>query len=94
MFTLVMEKSKFFRVKRGQCAAEIERTLQTPVCGKVFSGELIEVKNNLRVYVAAVGDNYRTIALKTGVSESALKELNSSKPVYPTCKVFVPAEKR
>ena len=90
MFTLVTEKSKFFRVKRGQCAADIEKTLHTPVCGNAFSGAIVEVKQNLSVYVATAGDSYRTIALKTGVSESELKELNYSKPVYPTCRVFIP----
>lgn len=90
MFTLVTEKSKFFRVKRGQCAAEIEKTLQTPVSGVAFSGAIVEVKQNLRVYIARAGESYRSIALKTGVSENELKEINRFKPVYPTCKIFIP----
>ena len=90
MFTLVTEKSKFFRVKRGQSAAEIEKTLQTPVCGCPFSGAIVEVKPNLRVYTARVGDSYRTIAQSAGVRENELKSLNGFKPVYPSCKVFIP----
>ncbi len=94
MFTLVKEKNGFFRVKRGQSAEEVESALKTPVTGKAFAGRIIEVKNNLELYVAQVGDCYRTIAEKTGADEDALRELNGGKPVYPTCRIFVPLRKK
>ena len=93
MFTLVTDRSKYFRVKTGQSAAEIESTLNTPVTGTAFAGKIIPVgENNLRRYVAEVGDTYRTIALKFGADEEQLKKVNDFKPVYPTCKVFVPCK--
>ncbi len=93
MFTLVTDRSKYFRVKRGQSAAEIERNLKTPVQGAVFTGRIIAVSDNvLKQYVAEVGDTYRTIALKLGADEEQLKKINGFKPVYPTCKLFVPCK--
>lgn len=91
MFTLVTDRSKYFRVKRGQSAGEIERVLKTPVSGAAFAGRIIAVESeNLAEYSAAVGDTYRTIALKLGIDEQRLRKLNADKPVYPTCKLFVP----
>ena len=90
MFTLVTEKSRFFRIKRGQSAQALEKTLQTPVSGAVFAGKIVEVKKNLSVYTAGVGDSYRSVAKKTGVREEVLRKINSDKPVYPTCKIFIP----
>ncbi len=91
MFTLITDKSKYFRVKRRQGAAEIENEFNIPVQGQIFAGRIIFVgEKNLRHYVAEVGDTYRTIALKFGVNETELKEINGFKPVYPTCKLFVP----
>ena len=60
------------------------------VGGAAFAGRIIEVKRNLSVHIAAVGDTYRTIAAATGCKEAALRELNGAKPVYPTCKIFYP----
>ena len=91
MFTLVTDKSKYFRVKRGQSAADIESVLKTPVCGKVFEGAVIRVRGGRFLkYSAKPGDTYKTVADKFGISEEELKKLNADKPVYPTCKLFVP----
>ncbi len=93
MFTLVTDRSRYFRIKKGQCAAEIESVLSTPVTGTAFAGKIIPVaEKNLKRYVAEVGDTYRTIALKFGADEEQLKKTNNFKPVYPTCKVFVPCK--
>ena len=84
MFTLVTDRSKYFRVKRGQSAEELESELKTPVSGAVFAGRIIEVApGNFQRYAAQVGDTYGTIALKFGAG---------FKPVYPTCKLFVPCK--
>lgn len=91
MFTLVTDRSKYFRVKRGQSAGDIEKVLKTPVSGCVFEGRIIEVaEGNFTLYTARVGDTYRTVALKFGADEEKLKRANGNKPVYPTCKLFVP----
>lgn len=90
MFTLITEKSRFFRVKRGQSREDIEKFFLSPVDGKTFSGRIVEVNGGLSVCVAAVGDTYRTIAAKLGEDEAVLKKINCNKPVYPTCKIFYP----
>ena len=93
MFTLVTERNKYFRVKRGQTAEEVRKVLKTPVNGVVFAGRIIEVYGGELVeYSAAVGDTYRSGALKFGADEERLKKLNAYKPVYPTCKLFVPCK--
>lgn len=91
MFTLITDRSRYFKVKRGQSAGEIERILNTPVCGEAFAGKIVRVsEEKLLPVTAGVGDSYRTIAARCGVPESHLKEINGSKHVYPTCKIFVP----
>lgn len=91
MFTLVTDRSKYFRVKRGQTRSDIESTLKTPVKGEIFAGRIIKLSpRELDEYTAEVGDNYRIIAEKLALDVEELKELNDNKPVYPTCKVFVP----
>ncbi len=91
MFTLVTDRSKYFRVKRGQCAKEIENVFDFPVNGRAFAGAIVVIgEKNLVRYTAKVGDTYRTVALKFGTDEDRLKSINGNKPVYPTCKLFVP----
>lgn len=91
MFTLVTDRSRYFRVKRGQNACEIERALNIPVPPSVFAGEILPVSEAVfSVYKAVVGDTYRTVALRFGVEEGELKKANGFRPVYPTCKIFVP----
>ena len=93
MFTLVTDRSKYFRVKRGQTAEEVSKVLKTPVSGGVFAGRIIEVYcGELVKYSAAVGDTYSSVALKFGTDEERLKKINAYKPVYPTCKLFVPCK--
>ena len=43
MFTLVTDRSKYFRVKRGQCAKEIENVFDFPVNGRAFSGAIVVI---------------------------------------------------
>ncbi len=91
MFTLITEKSRYFKIKRGQNASQIESVLNVPVCGKAFAGRVITVPDKCLIKIeASVGDSYKTIAVKYGADESYLREINGFKPVYPTCKIFVP----
>ena len=91
MFTLITDRSRYFKVKRGQSVGDIEGVLNTPVCGKVFAGRIVKVaEEQLTAITATVGDSYRTIAERYGISQARLAEINGGKPVYPTCKIFVP----
>ena len=93
MFTLVTDRSKYFRVKRGQVSEEIEKALGTPVIGAAFAGAIIPISDvKLTLYTAGVGDTYRSISLKTGADEATLKKINGGKHIYPTCKLFVPCK--
>lgn len=93
MFTLVTAKCKFFRVKRGQSGEEIESVLKVPVSGDAFSGKLVQTDREFSVYEAKPFDNYKNIAERFGVSERELEEVNFSRTVYPTRKLFVPCKK-
>ena len=91
MFTLITDRSRYFKVKRGQSAGEIERVLNTPVGAGAFAGMIVKVaEEELIIVTADVGDSYRSIAEKYAVSRSRLEQINGGKPVYPTCKIFVP----
>lgn len=91
MFTLITDRSRYFKIKRGQSTGDIENFLNTPICGNAFAGRIIRVSDErLEKITAGVGDSYRTIARRYGVDEAHLKEINGAKPVYPTCKIFMP----
>lgn len=91
MFTLITDRSRYFKVKRRQSRGEIETALKTPVIGEAFAGRVIEVyEKELTAVSADVGDSYRTIAEKYGADEELLKKINGLRPVFPTCKIFVP----
>ena len=93
MFTLVTAKSKYFRIKRGQSADEVESRLCIPVGGDAFCGRIIESKDKFDFYIAKPGDSYRSVAEKSGVAEAELREINGNKIVYPTVKLFVPCRR-
>lgn len=91
MFTLVTDRSKFYRVKRGQSARDIENLFEIPVKFPAFSGMILELGDLYYTrYIADVGDTYNTIAEKFNVNPALLEEVNGEKPVYPTRKIFVP----
>ena len=92
MFTLVTDRSKYFRVKRGQTKAEVETALCVPV-KNFFCGAIAEVGEKMEIYTCQPLENYLTLSRKFGVSVEELKEANFSKPVYPSCKLFVPCKK-
>lgn len=90
MFTLVTDRNKYFRVKRGQRPKELEDAFGVPVPDGVFAGMIIVASGDYVRYTAEVGDTYRTVALRFGADEELLRQTNGNKPVYPTCKLFVP----
>lgn len=93
MFTLVTDRSKYFRVKRGQCREEIEAELCIPIGENTFRGAIVEVGERLEIYVVRPLESYESISRKLGVPCEELKRINLSKPVYPSCKLFVPCKK-
>ena len=93
MFTLVTAKSRYFRIKRGQSAEEVETRLRVPVRGDAFCGKIIELGGEYEIYAARPGDSYFSIAKSSGFTEEELREINGGKPVYPTVKVFVPCRR-
>ncbi len=93
MFTLERENSRFFRIKRGLDGEDVETELRVPVKGETFAGKIIPASVDFTVYIASPGETYRSISLKTGVSEERLKEVNGGKAVYPTARLFVPVGK-
>ncbi|MCH5148551.1 MAG: LysM peptidoglycan-binding domain-containing protein [Clostridiales bacterium] len=90
MFALVRENYRYFRVKSGQSVSDVERELEIPVSGGIFSGRILRADKKCRIYTVKVGDTYRSVCLKEGVDEETLKELNSNAPLYPTKKLYIP----
>lgn len=88
MQMLQLEKSKFYRVKKGQTAKQIENALSIPA-NCCFDGAIIALENCAE-HVVQPFENYSTIATKTGVQEDVLKNFNGNRPLYPSCKIFIP----
>ncbi len=92
MFTLVTDRSTYFRVKRGQTKAEVEAAFCVPL-NNFFCGAIAAVGEKMEIYTCRPLDSYHTLSRKFGVSVEELKRINFSKPVYPSCKLFVPCKK-
>ncbi|MCD8040322.1 MAG: LysM peptidoglycan-binding domain-containing protein [Clostridia bacterium] len=91
MYQLVLEKSKYYRVKKGQTALMIEKAFSVPVNGNVYEGMIIALpQQTFTVYRAAAGDTYKSVAAKFGVDEELLKSVNGNRAVYPTCRLYIP----
>lgn len=93
MFTLITDRSKFFRVKRGLSVSDIEKTFNIPL-SEVFEGAVIEIGSKYEVYTAVPGDTYKGIAEKFGVDAETLRKINSDRPVYPTRRLYIPCKFR
>ena len=92
MFTLIPENGKYVRVRRVADIKELENTLRQPV-KEAFGGEILERGEEMDIYIAKPLDSYKTVARKFGVGEEELQRVNFSRPIYPTCKIFVPRKK-
>ncbi|MBE7088432.1 MAG: hypothetical protein E7370_02790 [Clostridiales bacterium] len=90
MFSLVLDRSKFYKIKYGQNATQVRQTFKMPI-NEVFSGKIICIDSTKYFeYSVKVGETYCAIAKKFGVDKELLKKINEEKPIYPTCKIFVP----
>ena len=85
---LILEKSTYYRVKRGQTETEVENTLETPASA-CYPGAVIVIEDCFRHTVRPF-ESYQSIAKKYGVDEEELTKLNGNRPLYPTRKIFVP----
>ena len=89
MFTLTLDRAKFLRVRGNVSGREIEEEFKMPVPQKVIAGDIVTLSpRNLKVYVAGVGEDYKIIAEKTGVTELELRKINCDAVVYPTRKIY------
>lgn len=88
---LLKDNVKFYRVKRGQEARDIEREFNIPIKFSVFSGMIIEIDNNSYTqYIAELGDTYESISKKFNVQKCTLEQVNNNTPIYPTEIIFIP----
>ena len=78
----------FYRIKRGQTTAMVEREICSPVA-KCFAGAVVPIKNCFPHTVKPF-ETYNSIALMYGVEEDRLKSFNYSRLIYPTQVVFIP----
>lgn len=90
MFTLVTDHSKYIRVRRGADRGAVEKELKSPV-DDVFAGEILLRAEEMEIYVAKPHDSYASVARKFGLTEEELKKINLFRPVYPTCRLYVPS---
>ena len=86
---LQLETARFYRVKRGQTARQIEKVLNIPA-NCCFEGAIIVVEK-CTPYVVQPFETYASIAKKFRTEEAALKKFNGNRPLYPACKIFIPA---
>lgn len=91
MFTLVLNKSRFYKIKSGQSADLVQNTFNTPISGEIFAGKIIPLPEcAFKLYKITVGESYKSVAEKFGTDENLLKKINGNQPLYPTKKIFLP----
>lgn len=85
---LQLDRSKYYRIKSGQTAREVEKVLCTPV-NNCFGGAIIALID-CKVHTVQPFETYISIAQRYSVEEEVLKDFNGNRPLYPTCKIFIP----
>lgn len=91
MFTLILERGRYIRVRGNVRKCDIEREFCFPVNTEVFEGAIIPVLPEPQGYCYAQPcDSYASVAEREGVSEEELKKLNGGSPVYPSKKIWLP----
>jgi LysM repeat protein len=91
MFTLILARCGYVRVREGVNSKDIERVYLCNVQANAKVGDIIKIpKEPKKIYFAQVGETYFTIAKKFGIEEQALRQENGDKIVYPTCKIYLP----
>ncbi len=88
MKLLELDKSRFYRIKRGQTAEEAEKTLSFPV-GDCFEGKIICVKK-CTAYAVKPFETYASVAAAHGTDGESLAAFNFNRPLYPTRIIYIP----
>lgn len=86
---LQLDRGKFYRIKGGQTARDVEKILTVPV-NECFDGAVITI-TDCRLYTVQPFETYAAIAKKYGIEEEMLINFNGKRPLYPTCKIFIPS---
>ena len=89
MFSLILERGKFLRVRKGVTEKDVSAVFNCPA-DKIFCGAIIELTPPKRHCFALAGDTYATISEREGVDENRLREINGARTVYPTLKIWLP----
>ena len=78
MFTLILERGSYIRVRGNVKKCDIEREFSFSVNAEVFEGAIIAVLPQPQGYCyARPCDSYASIAEREGVGEEELKKLHS-----------------
>ncbi len=85
---LILDRGDFYRVRRGQTPSMIESVLNFPV-KECFDGAVLPVEA-CTVHIVRTGETYFSIASDYGTEEETLKNFNNFRPLYPSCRVFIP----
>lgn len=92
MFSLFLERSRFYRVKEGQSAALVEKTFCCPVAPCAAGNVVALSAQPMRVYEARAGDDYAKVAARFHTDAALLQAVNLNRCLYPTRPVFLPQE--
>jgi spore germination protein YaaH len=91
MFTLILSRTTFIRVRKGVKSCDIERVYLCPRPADLFEGQILQLpKKPMCMYRVGAGESYLSIADKFSVSEEEIKRVNGDKQLYPTCKIYIP----
>lgn len=86
--TLQCDRGRFYRVKPGQTAREVEDFLLCPACG-CFAGEIIAV-SPCKPHILRPFETYASLAEENGLTEERLRSFNRNALPYPSRKIYIP----
>jgi len=91
MFTLLLERGRYLKVRSGVSKSDIERDFSFPVHDEIFTGAIILIAPRPKGYCYALpGDSYESIAKRQGADCEEIKRYNGNNPLYPSKKVWLP----
>ena len=87
---LQLKKNKFYRIKRGQTASDVERAFCCPV-KENFAGAVVYIPP-CSAYEVKPFESYAVVAEKFSLSEEYLKSFNFGRILYPSRIIYIPRE--
>lgn len=88
--TLKLDKSQFYRIKKGQSSEDVEKTFLCPL-NHAFAGSIVRIAD-CTIHTVQPFETYATIAGRFGIGEEELKTFNFSRLIYPSCKIYIPTQ--